>query len=81
MNALISNAVTGDTHLSKEAEVHLAVEGALRDLEAHAGEEGYRHLFDKALHVLVAIDQAGFRIVRKRSKLRRTGSGNDASHA
>jgi hypothetical protein len=68
MNALVGNTVTGDTHLAKEAEIHQAIEGALRDLEAHAGEEGYRHLFDKALHALVAIDQAGFRIVRKLSK-------------
>jgi hypothetical protein len=68
VNASASGGDTGGTPPTKEAEIHQAVENALRQLEEHAGEEGYRHLFDKALHVLVAIDQAGFRIVRKRSK-------------
>ncbi len=68
MNAPLSDGVTQAALPSKETEIHRAVEGALRELEAHAGQEGYRHWFDKALHVLVAIDQAGFRIVRKRSK-------------
>jgi hypothetical protein len=40
----------------------------LKELHTHVGQGGYRHLFDKAIHVLVAIDQAGFRIMRKRSK-------------
>lgn len=68
MNASASGGGTGGTPPTKKAEIHQAVEGALKQLEEHAGEEGFRHLFDKALHVLVAIDQAGFRIVRKRSK-------------
>ena len=62
-----SKATSGatDAEPDKDAEIHRAVEGVLRQLEEHAGQEGFRHLYDKALHVLVAIDQAGFRIVRK----------------
>jgi len=59
--------------VAKDAQLHQAVEGALKDLEAHAGQEGCRHLYDKAIHVLVAIDQAGFTVVRKR-KVRSEGA-------
>ena len=54
--------------VAKDAQLHKAIEGALKDLENHAGQEGYRHLYDKAIHILVAVEQAGFSIVRKRSK-------------
>jgi uncharacterized protein with PhoU and TrkA domain len=68
MNATRDAAGTAAAQVARDAAIHQAIEGALRELEEHAGEEGYRHLFDKALHVLVAIDRAGFRVVRKRSK-------------
>jgi hypothetical protein len=55
-------------HVKRNREVHEAIEGALRDIETHAGEVGFRHLYDKALHVKVAIRQAGFAIVRQRAK-------------
>ena len=54
--------------ISKDAQLHQAVEGALKDLNDHAGQAGYRHLYDQAVHVLGAIKQAGFSIVRRRSK-------------
>ena len=56
--------------LAKDAEIHQTVEAALKNLEEHAGQEGFRHSYDKAIHVLAAIHQAGFSIVRKRSKSR-----------
>lgn len=59
---------TAAEQLAKDAEIHQAIEAVLKNLEEHAGQEGFRHLYDKALHVLVAIDQAGFAIVRKRSR-------------
>jgi hypothetical protein len=52
--------------VAKDAEIHQAIERVLKELEDRSGQEGFRHVFDKALHVLVAIDQAGFTIVRKR---------------
>jgi hypothetical protein len=42
MNASASGGGTGGTLRTKEAEIHQAVENALRQLEEHAGEEGYR---------------------------------------
>ena len=65
MNASKATGDATDAQPGKDADIHGAVEGTLRELEEHAGQEGFRHLFDKAIHVLVAIDQAGFRIVRK----------------
>ena len=65
MNASKATGGATDDQTTRDADIHRAVEGALRELEEHAGQEGFRHLFDKAIHVLVAIDQAGFRIVRK----------------
>jgi hypothetical protein len=61
-------ADTAAAQVAKDTEIHKAIECALTDLEQHVGQEGYRHAFDKALHVLVALDRAGFRIVRKPSK-------------
>lgn len=57
-----------DDQVAKNAHLHQALEAALRDLENHAGQEGYRHLYDKVVHILVAVEQAGFSIVRRRSK-------------
>jgi len=59
---------TTANQVAKDAAINQAIEGALKNLEEHAGQEGFRHLQDTALHVSVAIDQAGFSIVRKRSK-------------
>jgi hypothetical protein len=68
---------TAVDRLSKDAEIHQAIEAALKNLEAHAGQEGFRQLHDKALHDLATIDQAGFCIVRKRPK-RQTWLGHYA---
>ncbi len=40
------------------------IENALREIESHAGEEGYRHTYDKALHIQAALHAAGLKIVR-----------------
>lgn len=68
MNAPAGPADTAATQLATDAEIHNAIEGPLTDLEEHGGQETYRHPSGKALHVLVAMNQAGFRIVRKPSK-------------
>ena len=68
MNAPAGPADTAAAQLAGDAEIHKAIECALTDPEEHGGQEGYRHPFDKGLHVLVAIHQAGFRFVRKPSK-------------
>jgi hypothetical protein len=68
MSAPAGSGITVAAQVAREKEVHNAVEGALKDLDEHVGQEGYRHLFDRALHILTAIDQAGFRIIRKPAK-------------
>jgi ribosomal protein L9 len=50
--------------VEKNRAIHQAIEGALQNLEAHAGEEGYRHLYDRALHIISALKRAGFNFVR-----------------
>src|SRR4051794_31997250 len=45
--------------IARDKQIHQAIESALKNLEDHAGQEGFRHLYDKAIHILVAIDQAG----------------------
>lgn len=50
--------------VEKDRAIHQAIEGALQNLDAHAGEEGYRHLYDRALHIISALRHAGFNIVR-----------------
>ena len=62
------NPSTPAEKVDKNVAVHQAIEDALKYLEEHDGQEGFRHWYDKAIHVLVAIDQAGFRIARKPSK-------------
>ena len=38
--------------------------------EANNGQEFYRHAYDKALHIRVALEQAGYHIVWSGAKIR-----------
>ncbi len=38
---------------------------ALVDIREREGQEGFRHDYDKAVHIRVAIDKAGLKIVNK----------------
>jgi len=50
---------------TKHDEVMAAIIAAIKRNEEYAGMEFYRHDYDKALHIKVAIQQAGFKIVRQ----------------
>jgi hypothetical protein len=41
------------------------IDAALQDIAAHAGQDGFRQTFDQALHIVVALQNAGLKIVRK----------------
>lgn len=46
----------------------LAIRTAIEVNDTRDGDVGYRHSYDKALHVLVALDAAGFKIVKGQRK-------------
>lgn len=41
-----------------------AIESALKELDAHKGEAGYRKDYDRATHILIALDRAGLKVVK-----------------
>ena len=42
--------------------------GVLARIEANRGKEGYRHSYDQALHINVALHDAGLKIVETRKR-------------
>lgn len=47
-----------------------AISAALADLQANAGKEGYRHAFDRALHIYTRLHHTpGIRIIRSNKNL------------
>jgi len=55
-----------DRRAAKNPQMHQALQAALEDLGGNAGPEDYLHLYEQALHIPAAVEQAGFSILRRR---------------
>ena len=59
------NANKLEAQIKKKDEIHAAIEGALKSIDENAGKDGYRMPYDKAIHIIAALKNAGYDIVRK----------------
>lgn len=50
--------------INRDERAQQAIVSALEKIQAHEGTEGFRHTYDKAIHIRVALEQAGLKIVR-----------------